>query len=217
VTRRVPVLLLSLGLSAGLLCGGEQSAPQVTAEPSGAKADTPGPVPVTASAAPKTSGDSSAALAPFEVRLANAKSVKVMESVLGVNLGTKIERAHQLLDRLSAADHPPKEEGGDKEAESNQEREEHKVLWQLAATDFSAVFVKANEHDAIVYMQAIVRPGKEIPFARIGELKKAPVHNSALTAWDVVRPKQPLFRVVAQGSDEKAKTVTWFLVKRPGD
>jgi hypothetical protein len=159
-------------------------------------------------------------LASYEVRLANAKSVKVMQPVLGLELGMTVERAHQLLDKLSDPEHPPKEEGAPEEDDAKPEREredEHKVLWQLKGTNYSAVLIKADPHDVIAYIQAVIRPGKEIAFADIGELKKAPVQNAGTTAWDVIRPKQPLFRVVARGSDSKASTITWFKVQRPGE
>jgi hypothetical protein len=143
-----------------------------------------------------------------------------MQPVFGLELGMTVERAHHLLDRLSAPEHPPKEEGAPEQGDAEREREhedEHKVLWQLAGTDYSAVFIKADPHDVITYIQAIARPGKEIPFAKIGELKKAPVQNASTIAWDVIRPKQPLFRVLARGSDSRANTITWFKVQRPGD
>jgi hypothetical protein len=162
---------------------------------------------------------SSPALAPLEVRLANARSVKIKPPVFGLELGMRSERAHKILDKLSDPNRPPKEEGPEKEEDETKatgESEGHKILWQLAKTDYSSVYVKADEHDAIVYIQAIVRSGKEIPFAEIGELNKAPIHQSSLAAWDVVRPNTPLCRVVARGANDKANTITWFQVKRPG-
>ena len=105
----------------------------------------------------------------------------------------------------------PKEKVDDVEPDER----EHKVLWQLAKTDFGSVYVKADDKDRITYIAAYLRPGKEMPFDKIGELKKAPVLTDRVVAWDVVRPNRPLIRVVARGSERKANSITMFIVKRP--
>jgi hypothetical protein len=145
-------------------------------------------------------------LAPYENRLATAQSVKVTISILGLELGSTLEQAHAKLDKLSDPAHLPKEE---------QEGPERKILWQLARTDYSAVFVKSDERKRITYINAFLRPGKEIPFEKIGDTKKAPLQDVNTIAWDVLRPKRPLFRVVAKGADRKANNIAIFVVKRP--
>ena len=151
-------------------------------------------------------------LAPLEVRLANAKSVKVMMSILGIELGMNLEQAHEKLDKLCDAAHRPKEEKEEAEGEDG----EHKVLWQLAKTNYAFVFIKADDKEKITYISGFLRPGKEIPFDKVGETKKAPIQNESTIAWDVVRAKHPLFRVVASGANRKAANVMIFVVKRPG-
>ena len=146
-------------------------------------------------------------LAPYEDRLAAAQSVKVTISILGLELGSTLEQAHAKLDKLSDPAHPPKEE---------EEGPERKILWQLARTDYSAVFVKSDEKGRITYINAFLRPGKDIPFEEIGDTKKAPLQDVNTIAWEVLRPKRPLFRIVAKGADRKANNITIFVVKRPG-
>ena len=146
-------------------------------------------------------------LAPYEDRLAAAQSVKVTISILGLELGSTLEQAHAKLDKLSDPAHPPKEE---------EEGPERKILWQLARTDYSAVFVKSDEKGRITYINAFLRPGKDIPFEKIGDTKKAPLQDVNTIAWDVQRAKRPLFRVVAKGADRKANNIAIFVVKRPG-
>jgi len=148
-------------------------------------------------------------LAPFEQRLANAKSVRVMTSILGIELGSTLEHAHEKLDKLCDSAHRPKEEKDEREGE-------HKVLWQLAKTDYAFVFVKAEDEDKITYVNGFLRPGKEVAFDKVGELKKAPVQDANTTAWDVLRANHPLFRVIASGSNRKASNIMIFVVKRPG-
>ena len=92
---------------------------------------------------------------------------------------------------------------------------ERKVSWQLAKTDYGSIFVKADEKERITYIAAYLRPGKEMPFDKIGQLEKAPVLTDRVVAWDVVRPNRPLIRIVARGSERKANSITMFIVKRP--
>ncbi len=175
------------------------------------QAKTPSSASSTASALPSPAQSNSPlpsySLAPYEDRLAAAQSVKVTISILGLELGSTLEKAHAKLDKLSDPAHPPKEQ---------EEGPERKVLWQLARTDYSAVFVKSDERSRIIYINAFLRPGKEIPFEKIGDAKKAPLQDVNTIAWDVLRPKRPLFRVVAKGADRKANNIAIFVVKRPG-
>ncbi len=168
----------------------------------------------TASLSPQIQSASSLpahSLAPYKERLANAKSVKVMKSILGVELGSTLEAAHAKLDKLCDSAHRPKEE-----KEDDADEGEQKVLWELSKTDYSFVFVKADDEGRITYVSGFLRPGKEIPFKKIGESAKAPVQNANMIAWDVLRPKRPLYRVVASGQNRKAGKIMFFVVQRPG-
>ena len=151
-------------------------------------------------------------LAPFEERLAAAESVKVQTVILGIELDSTLESAHSKLDSLGKPS-ATSLDGADEAA--GRTEEERKVSWQLAKTDYGSVFVKADEKERITYIAASLRPGKEIPFDKIGQLEKAPVLTDRVVAWDVVRPNRPLIRVVARGSERKANSITMFIVKRP--
>ena len=150
-------------------------------------------------------------LAPFKERLAAAQSVKVQSAILGIELDSTLENAHSKLDLLGQPSARPL--NGRDEAVGRTD-DEQKVSWQLAKTDYSSVFVKADEKERITYIAAYLRPGKEMPFDKIGQLEKAPVMTDRLVAWDVVRPNRPLIRVVARGSERKANSITMFIVKR---
>jgi hypothetical protein len=166
--------------------------------------------PPSSSASPSLS--KSPKLAPFKERLAAAQSVKVQTAILGIELDSTLESAHCKLDSLGQSMARPADEGGDVAKRSERE---HKVSWQLTKTDYGSVFVKADEKERITYIAAYLRPGKEMPFDKIGELEKAPVLTDRVVAWDVVRPNRPLIRVVARGSERKANSITMFIVKRP--
>jgi hypothetical protein len=151
-------------------------------------------------------------LAPFKERLAAAQSVKVQTAILGIEPDSTLESAHSKLDSLG---HPTARPVDEVDEAAKRSEGEHKVSWQLAKTDYGSVFVKADEKERITYIAAYLRPGKEMPFDKIGQLEKAPVLTDRVVAWDVVRPNRPLIRVVARGSERKANSITMFIVKRP--
>jgi hypothetical protein len=164
-----------------------------------------------ASVAASPSGQTPLRLAPFKERLAAAKSVKVETDILGVKVDSSLDAAHAILDSLCDSAHRPKEEAG----EAERVEHEHKVFWQLAKSDFSSLLVKTDDKERITYILGSLRPGKEIPFDKIGELEKAPLLSDKVVAWDVVRPDKSLLRVVARGTERKASSITVFIVKRP--
>jgi hypothetical protein len=164
-----------------------------------------------ASASPSPSPSKRPKLASFKERLAAAQSVKIQTAILGIELDSTLESAHSQLDSLGRPSGPP--DGADETGERNEG--EHKISWQLAKTDYASVFVKTDEKKHITYVAGYLRPGKEMPFDKIGQLEKAPVLSDRVVAWDVVRPNRPLIRVVARGSERKANSITMFIVKRP--
>ena len=151
-------------------------------------------------------------LGPFKERLAAAQSVNVQTAILGIELDSTLESAHAKLDSLGQPSDRPLD-GADEAGERDEG--EHKISWRLAKTDYASVFVKADEKKRITYITGYLRPGKETPFDKIGQLEKAPVLSDRVVAWDVVRPNRPLIRVVARGSERKANSITMFIVKRP--
>ena len=166
--------------------------------------------PPSSAASPSLSAPSK--LAPFKERLAAAQSVNVQTAILGIELDSTLDSAHSKLDSLGQLTPRPVDEVSEAAERSEGER---KVSWQLEKTDYGSVFVKADEKGRITYIAAYLRPGKEMPFDKIGQLEKAPILTHRVVAWDVVRPNRPLIRVVARGSERKANSITMFIVKRP--
>ena len=147
----------------------------------------------------------------FKERLAAAQSVKVETKLLGVELGSTLEQAHERLDSLGDPAQPASE-GAEGAEEAARER---KILWKLAKSDFSSILVKTDEKERVTYMMGLLRPGKEIPFDQIGQTEKAPILTEHTVAWDVVRPDKSLLRVVGRGEKSKANAITIFMVKGP--
>ena len=145
--------------------------------------------------------------ASFKERLMAAESVRVGTDLLGIEVGSKIDAARHQLEKWIDPSYPSKEPAENEEGERN-------VLWKLNGTDFASIFVKADEANRINYMIGVLRPGKEIPFEKVGEVEKAPVRTDREIAWDVVRPNKSLIRVVANGSNGKAASITIFAVRQ---
>jgi hypothetical protein len=159
-----------------------------------------------AEAGPRVKASPTPKGASFEERLAVAKSVKTINDILGVELGATLQDAHARLDPLNDPARPAKQLKG--------EEGEVKAVWQLTEGPFASVYVKTDEKRQIEEITGFVRPGEEIPFERIGEVKKAPLLNDSAVVWDVIRPERPAIRVAAQGKERKASLVRLFIVKR---
>ena len=159
---------------------------------------------------PSASPSKSPRLAPFKERLAAAETVKVKTSILGLELDSSLAKAHERLDPLGDPSRPSVEAA----EEAEHEEKERKILWQLAKSEFSSILLKTDDKERITYITGFLRPGKEIPFAEIGQTEKAPILTDRTVAWDVVRPNQPLIRVVARGEKCRAASITIFIVKR---
>ncbi|MBA3961612.1 MAG: hypothetical protein H0X40_06895 [Chthoniobacterales bacterium] len=170
---------------------------------------------VTGRAGAKGSSNTAASLpepgkpASFEQRLAAARSVKVKTDILGIKVDSPVEKARALLATLGTKADSPQAEG--KEAEDDNEGKE---VWQLTKSDFSAVSLKSDAKGRVIYLLGFIRPGKEIPFQRLGQTEKAPVLTANMVAWDVAREGHPLIRVVASGQKQNASSFTVFVVKR---
>jgi hypothetical protein len=164
---------------------------------------------LTTSASPTPTPTSTAAVGTFEQRLAVARSVKVETSILGLEIGDDLDKAHERLDPLGEPITPPKDE------DEHDEREA-KIFWQLRETDYRGVLVKTDDENRVTSIAGYLREEKLKPFESIGDIQVAPVHNDNQVAWDVVRPNRPQLRVAATGTEGKAAVITIFAVKREG-
>ncbi len=135
-----------------------------------------------------------------------AKTVKTITDILGVELGASFEEARAKLDPLNDPGRPPTlqktRDGG------------VKALWQFEHGPFASVYIKTDGKRQIEEITGFVRPGEEIPFARVGDVSKAPLLNDNAVVWDVIRADRPATRVAAEGKERKASLIKLFVVKR---
>jgi len=88
---------------------------------------------------------------------------------LGIELDSTLESAHSKLDSLGQPSARPLD--GADEANGRSE-DDHKISWQLAKTDYSSVFVKADQKERITYIAAYLRLEKRCHSPRLASLKK---------------------------------------------
>lgn len=129
------------------------------------------------------------------------KGKRITDSILGVKIGMRLIDAHEKLERFGTT--------GSREGDKEEEREEageRKEAWSLSKTQFSSVALKANREGKVVWVTGFVRPGQEIPFAKLGELAQAFRANELQAIWNVETSKGA-YRLVAKGQKGKARVV----------
>jgi hypothetical protein len=140
----------------------------------------------------------------YQVTSAQGEKPKVVDAILGVRVGAKIEEVHEKLKDLGTWGGRATDEGGRKEA------------WTLKKTEFASVAYKTNADGRVVWITGFVRPGKEIPFDKLGDLARATAKNKTGAVWDV-KTQSGNYKLVAKGPDGKARVITLVLLDAPPD
>jgi hypothetical protein len=139
-----------------------------------------------------------------------SQQTPVIDSILGVGIGTSLDQARAKLDRLS------KREGRNEAVTEHEESEgSRKEAWALRGTNYVTVALKVDREGHVVWITGFVRPGKEIPFAKLGNLSSATAVTKARAIWNVATPNGG-YRVIAKGQNGKARVVSILsLASRP--
>lgn len=135
---------------------------------------------------------------------------RVPDSILGVGIGSTLDQAHAKLDRLRTRNARSTREDSEEEAREEQEQEREggrKEAWALRTTDYATVALKVDREERVVWITGFVRPGKEISFARLGNLSAASVATNKKAVWNVATPAGG-YRVIAKGENGKARVVS---------
>ncbi len=133
-----------------------------------------------------------------------AEQTRVIDSILGVGIGTSLEQAHAKLDRLRRKS---RESRAEREEENDEREGGRKEAWALKATNYSTVALQADREGHVVWITGFVRPGKEIPFAKLGDLSLAAGVTDSRAIWNVVTPTGS-YRLVAKGQNGKARVMS---------
>ncbi|MDQ3755631.1 MAG: hypothetical protein M3371_12980 [Acidobacteriota bacterium] len=136
-------------------------------------------------------------LLPTSAAAQTDKQTQVSDSIFGVSIEANLNDVRPRLDQFGASGGRNTRDGGRKEA------------WTLKETDFSYVAVRADSKGKIVWVSGFLRPGKEIPFAKLGDLALAKGATDTQAIWNV-ETSGGGYRLVAKGQHGKA-TVIYLL------
>lgn len=143
---------------------------------------------------------------------------RVPDSILGVGIGSSLDQAHANLDRLRTrnARKAHEESAAEEEREEQEQQREggRKEAWALRATNYATVALQADREGRVVWITGFVRPGKEISFARLGNLSAAAVATDKKAVWNVATPGGG-YRVIAKGDNGKARVVSILSLASP--
>ena len=141
-------------------------------------------------------------LASSVVLAQQGQQTLVIDSILGVGIGTSLDQAHEKLDRLSNRERRDERETADEEHEGSR-----KEAWALKATDYSTIALKVDREGRVVWITGWLRPGKEIPFAKLGSLSSATAVTESHAVWNVASPKGG-YRLIVKGPNRKARVIS---------
>ena len=112
----------------------------------------------------------------------------------GIAIGSNLDEVRTKLTRIGTGGGRDTKDGGRKEA------------WTLKETDFATLAFKTNRAGEVVWVSAFARPGKEVPFAKLGDPSKASSFDKSQAIWNV-KTARGGYRLVAKGGGEKASVI----------
>lgn len=130
------------------------------------------------------------------------KQTRTIDSLLGVSIGSTLEEARAKLTPLGTGGGRDTRDGGRKEA------------WTLKGTDYATLAFKTDGKGRVVWVSAFARPGKEIPFSKLGDLSKAAQAPGSQAVWNIETP-QGGYRLVAKGANGKASVIYLLSLEFP--
>jgi len=129
-------------------------------------------------------------------------TIEASGNVLGVGIGTTLEEAHNKLDVLRDP-----ASTGLQDKEGNEGNEGEKAYWRLVGTEYSWIMLWSNKEGRVVQVSAAVRPEKPKPFKEVGDLSKAAINDENAAKWNVQRPDNLSYRLVARGPNHRATNI----------
>lgn len=132
---------------------------------------------------------------------AQKKEAHVINSILGVGIGSTFEETRSKLSSLGSGGGRDTRDGGRKEA------------WTLKGTEYATIAFKTNGKRRVAWISAFARPGKEVPFAKLGDLSQA-VTSDSEAVWNV-KTATGGYRLVAKGAHGRASVVYLLSLEFP--
>ncbi len=145
---------------------------------------------------------------------AQPRRPRVADAILGVRVGSSLADARRAI--ASVDPRAVNGESGGEEIE--QDRDEppgaRKEMWSFRGTRFRWLLLKVDSRDRVVWVTASLRPSREIPFGRLGDLTIAARSTNSQAIWNVRRAAGN-YRLVSRGLKGKATVVSLISLALP--
>jgi hypothetical protein len=134
---------------------------------------------------------------------------RVLDSILGIRVGSSLADARALLEPRSIR------QGEEPETEEKEGHGEGRTkAWTLKDSEYQSVALKVNDAEKVVWITGFLRPGKEIPFSRLGDPSIAVRATDSQAIWNVATPEGG-YRLVGRGRNGTAHVVSLISLKSP--
>lgn len=95
-----------------------------------------------------------------------------------------------------------------KQAAADEDSDEgHREAWKLRGTSYATLALASDDKGHVLWVTGFARPGKELPFAQLGDTKQTAALSPSFAVWNVIIPHKS-YRVVARGKGGKASVIT---------
>ncbi len=95
-----------------------------------------------------------------------------------------------------------------KQAAADEDSDEgHQEAWKLRGTPYATLALASDDKGHVLWITGFARPGKELPFAQLGDTKQTAALSPSFAVWNVIIPHKS-YRVVARGKGGKASVIT---------
>jgi hypothetical protein len=131
---------------------------------------------------------------PAPASAQTAAGARVDDSILGVKIGMGLEEVRAKLEKLGTYGGRDTRDGGRKEQ------------WTLKKTEYAYVVYQTDGRGKVKWVTGYARPGKEVSFAKLGDLRGASLKSEQEATWNVERPEGN-YRLMAKGAGGKASVV----------
>jgi hypothetical protein len=133
----------------------------------------------------------------------------VLDSILGIRVGSSLANARARLEPHAIR------QGREPEEEERSERGEGRTqAWTLKDSEYGSVALKVNDAEKVVWITGFVRPGREIPFSRLGDPSIAARTTDSMVVWNVATPSGG-YRLVGKGEKGRARVVSLLSLATP--
>lgn len=134
--------------------------------------------------------------------LAQEKTERAIDSLLGVGIGDSLDEARVTLAKIGTGGGRDTRDGGRKEA------------WTLTDPDYATLAFKTDGKGRVSWVSVFVRQARDVSFSKLGDARNATSISQSEAIWNIETP-QGGYRLVAKGANGKANVVYLLSLSLP--